>query len=385
MIHIALMSYIEIDCTCLFLLLSIFVISSHKIEDRQSWIFYQLTLVFLMCVTLSDCVWALMDGHVIPAPIPLQYLINSAYYVFSTLTGSAWYFFVSTELGILQQRRMGTLLLMVAPLVATIVMILANCFVPCVFAIDADGHFIRGPLTLPIFLMPLFYMILATFHPLLRMFHKKNYAQWTRYRDLTFFALFSISSIVLHFFAPGTPLPSLGMTLALTLVFLNRQEQLISIDPLTKLNNRHQMLAYLDRKMESPDRDCDLYLLLLDLDHFKAINDEFGHVEGDTALIRTADVLRQVASVFGCFASRYGGDEFILIYETANESRVDALCAFIRQALAEASQATVGRYVLSASIGYAKRTPAIQHIPDLIALADRALYAAKDARDQVAS
>nr|WP_275689598.1 diguanylate cyclase [Collinsella aerofaciens] len=68
------------------------------------------------------------------------------------------------------------------------------------------------------------------------------------------------------------------------LLYIICQEQLISIDPLTRLNNRNRFETYMLSLFSNVDQAEDVYLLMMDADGFKQINDRYGHVEGDHAL-----------------------------------------------------------------------------------------------------
>lgn len=108
---------------------------------------------------------------------------------------------------------------------------------------------------------------------------------------------------------------SMGITLAIFQVYINSMEQMISQDALTQLKNRNELIKYLSDKMKNNDRRKNLYLLMMDADYFKKINDQYGHMEGDNALVCIAEVLREVGVEKEYFVARYGGDEFIVIYE----------------------------------------------------------------------
>ena len=73
----------------------------------------------------------------------------------------------------------------------------------------------------------------------------------------------------------GSPMISAGVTFASLQVYVSSREQLISVDPLTKLNNRMEMVRYLDNKMKNRSPGKDLYLFIMDLDYFKKINDKY--------------------------------------------------------------------------------------------------------------
>lgn len=152
------------------------------------------------------------------------------------------------------------------------------------------------------------------------------------------------------------------------------------IDPLTGLANRRALIAEIARMLARSQRDGSrLHVVFLDLDGFKAINDQHGHEAGDVFLhavgARIASVLRT-----GDFAARYGGDEFVVLAEANDATSAE----MIRDRIARAVQ---GRYELGtvtldyrgASVGVA--TSQVGEGPDaLLARADEAMYARKRER-----
>ena len=83
------------------------------------------------------------------------------------------------------------------------------------------------------------------------------------------------------------------------------------IDPLTGLYNQRYLMRHLRGLLES-GQNRELAVLMIDVDHFKSVNDEFGHATGDQALRAIADVLRGNTRVFDSLA-RYGGEEFVVV------------------------------------------------------------------------
>jgi diguanylate cyclase (GGDEF)-like protein len=121
---------------------------------------------------------------------------------------------------------------------------------------------------------------------------------------------------------------------------------------------------------------------MIDVDYFKSINDNFGHLEGDEALIRVANALKQ-----GCtscrkrpYIARYGGDEFIIVTELSEEETLD-LCSSIKNKLKELNDNAGVRYSLNLSIGCAEWKSGMT-ANDLINTADFNLYKEKAARDR---
>ena len=83
------------------------------------------------------------------------------------------------------------------------------------------------------------------------------------------------------------------------------------IDPLTGLYNQRYLMRHLRGLLES-GQTREIAVLMIDVDHFKAVNDEFGHAAGDKALRAIADTLRANTRVFDSLA-RYGGEEFVVV------------------------------------------------------------------------
>ena len=121
------------------------------------------------------------------------------------------------------------------------------------------------------------------------------------------------------------------------------------------------------------DQADDVYLLMMDADGFKQINDRYGHVEGDHALQVVSAVLKDVCSPAGGFIARYGGDEFVVLQKAVAEQDIIDLCSAINDELARAEVP----YVLRMSIGYARVGDGIDTWQNLLRAADTELYRVK--------
>ncbi len=164
-----------------------------------------------------------------------------------------------------------------------------------------------------------------------------------------------------------------GITLSILLLYIVYQEQLISTDPLTGLNNRNRFETYMLSLFSGADQADDVYLLMMDADGFKQINDHYGHVEGDHALQVVATALKDVCSPAGGFIARYGGDEFVVLQKAAAEQDIIDLCLAIGDELACAEVP----YALRMSIGYARVGDSVDTWQDLLRAADAELYRVK--------
>lgn len=147
-------------------------------------------------------------------------------------------------------------------------------------------------------------------------------------------------------------------------------------DPLTGLANRRKFFGVLNSEFARARRYQSGYcLIMLDLDHYKSINDRFSHLTGDEALKLAAEAIRNTARKTDQ-AARYGGDEFVLLMPNTQEADAVQLAERLREAIHQC-QLTVGEH-LDVSVGVAMYHPNDRSSEDLLARADQALYLAKE-------
>ncbi|MEZ5460313.1 GGDEF domain-containing protein [Dokdonella sp.] len=154
--------------------------------------------------------------------------------------------------------------------------------------------------------------------------------------------------------------------------------RLATIDPLTGVYNRRTMAELANKAIATSKRHGrSLSLLILDIDHFKRINDQFGHEAGDLALCRVVEIMHGVLRGSDVIA-RIGGEEFVAILPDSNEAAAANLAERLRERLEESDFSVSGWPVpLRASIGVGSMGPSISNLETLLRETDRAMYAAK--------
>ncbi len=244
------------------------------------------------------------------------------------------------------------------------------------FYFDAQGNYCRGIL----FQVQMAYLLAVTSFCAVRLLRcARSESDPEKKQHMLFAATFPLCILaawLLSFI--GTELPVISVSIMLELLcmytgMLNRQ---ISIDHLTQVNNRRNMMGFLNYKVRNHAED--LFLFMIDVDRFKSINDTFGHLEGDNALIRTANVLKQACASFRKrpYIARYGGDEFIVILE-GNDQDAELMKENIRTLLGKDGIPPLKK-PLSLSIGQVKWAEGMDS-HTLIAAADDRLYQIKKA------
>jgi two-component system, cell cycle response regulator len=153
----------------------------------------------------------------------------------------------------------------------------------------------------------------------------------------------------------------------------------MALDGLTQVRNRRALQDALESEFARSRRHGHtLSMLLLDVDHFKAVNDRHGHLAGDAVLKRIAALLNEHGRRENCTA-RYGGDEFAVVLA---ETPLAGAMIFAERARGAVEQEEIPfgeqRIAVTVSVGVAEWTPQMMQPEDLIALADTALYRAKN-------
>jgi len=161
-------------------------------------------------------------------------------------------------------------------------------------------------------------------------------------------------------------------------------EKLSRTDALTKLFNRGHWEENLISEFTRFQRyQAPVSLVLFDIDHFKKVNDNYGHPAGDEALRQTSDVLREVVRSTD-IAGRYGGEEFAIILPQANAEQAMIFCERLRKSIAKMEVEHDQQIIqFTISLGIAELTEETKTYNDWIEFADKALFQSKSSgRDQ---
>jgi diguanylate cyclase (GGDEF)-like protein len=155
-------------------------------------------------------------------------------------------------------------------------------------------------------------------------------------------------------------------------------EDLATTDALTKLYNRRHFESAARAELARFQRYFrPLSILILDVDHFKSVNDRFGHAVGDTVLIGVADACRSIKRASD-IAARIGGEEFAILLPETNEEAARSFAERLRKEITECAPIVQGeKLALTASVGVAIATRHTTRVNALLQAADEALYQAK--------
>ena len=373
--------YCTLNIFCLSILILILVQIIKSNDKRTSQMVYSWFIISSIILCASDLVWGIVDFSFIwQFSDSVDFMVNSIYHIFTLVTAYMWFLFSESELETRTTTTKKGVILSFIPLIIGVSIIVGSYWGNWVFFINANGDYQRGPLYIVHIVICFFYILLTSVKAFVRSFYKSNYLKREKFRTLSYFCIFPLIASGFQVLLVGSSMLSVGVTFAALQVYVRSCQQLISVDPLTKLNNRAEMERYIDHKMKNRNPNKDLYLFIMDMDYFKKINDKFGHVEGDEAITIAADAIRNAISKTGLNAFRYGGDEFVVSGEVKADFNPDEFCDSINEKLKEETEKREKEYSLHMSIGYFKYTSEIKDITEFISSADEYLYKKKSER-----
>ena len=155
---------------------------------------------------------------------------------------------------------------------------------------------------------------------------------------------------------------------------LERLEYLSRVDELTGLYNRRELFWHLDTMERFWEKHY--YILMLDVDHFKRINDKYGHLFGDRTLKRIAGVIHNMTKGEDEIAARYGGEEFVILYKAYDMKEALVKAEMLRKRVERMSWKGCEDLVITISGGLVACS-GFRRIEPLLAAADKYLYQAK--------
>lgn len=373
--------YCTLNVFCILILVTILGRILRSSDKRVSQVAYSWFIISSIILCSSDLLWGIVDSvYLWERSDTVSFAVNSIYHIFTIVVSYLWFLYAESEQ---ESRTISTKTgrgISMIPFVIDVVLIICSYKYSLVFFINEEGKYQRGDLYIAHIAICFFYIIFTSIKAFVRSFRKDNYMRKDLLRNLAYFCIFPLISGILQIAFIGSPMISAGVTFASLQVYVSSRERLISVDPLTKLNNRTEMVRYLDNKMKNRSFGKDLYLFIMDLDYFKKINDKYGHIEGDAAITIVADALRSVVKKTNFFICRYGGDEFVLVGEVKSDFNPEEFGETINQTLIEETQRCEKEYTLHMSIGYFKYTPEIHSVAEFVSAADKYLYKQKSAR-----
>lgn len=376
-------AYIFGDVICLIMLLFISNASRRHTKILLAERYFLEMSLATAILLISDIIWPLVNGVKLPGFRLLNIIINLVYMVLTGFIGFLWIVYVDFKV----RRRLDSshykrVTMFSIPMLVLLVLTLTSPKTHILFYIDENNCYRRGKFMGIRLCVMILYVLWAAVLTLVGIKRQKTKQKKDEMRALLQFTFFPLIGIFMQLFYLNLPFTAVGISLSVLLVFINVQNKQISIDSLTGINNRRQLTLYVDSELSALSKKGELYYLIMDVDKFKSINDTYGHLEGDNALIKIASLLNSLCEKQNDFVARYGGDEFVIVCRRRNEFEVEALKNEILKTVSQMNEQGELPYKLSLSVGSAKFDTSKSN-DEIFAEADKKLYSIKSERTNV--
>ena len=372
--------YMESNIVCIVVLAILLINNKLHTTQQEKQIWFNRTLIAHILYFTSDIFWAAELSGQLPPSRLLVGLFNLLNYILLSLLAYEWFMYmaVSEDMPLRKSRRQRILWLL-PMFVSVTVMIIAYLVAPT-FWISESGELNSWYYPLMI-AAPIIYLLSAFIFSVINSRKTESRDKKRLFLLIGIYPLGVLSFGLIQTFMLEGPLFCFGCTIMMTFFYIHSMQALISVDSLTRLNNRGQINRYMEQLRFR--ENIQLYVMMIDIDRFKEINDTCGHAEGDRALILVAEALRKVCGRVNCpiFLGRYGGDEFTVFIQNPEDGDLpEQVAEIIRSAIAEKQQENHLLYNLQVSIGFDALQGRNDTVEACLVRADEKLYEDKRSR-----
>ena len=378
--NVASMLFAEVNLFSVAILCMLFFWFRRGKDNSMSSRWYTAVLALFILSFTSNAAWGLIRGlsTSLAAHLGLQFSFKTMFLVFLNLAVFAWVGYSETELGNREFNDVDQMKVFFLPILFILVVVCTNGYTKVIFDIDVHGKYHMEDLFQAQMGIYVFYTGITGIRMLVKAMYESDPTKKSQMLQMGSFPLsFLLSWLLKILIGDEFPVICVFVTLWLLFVFVGSTSEQVSTDKLTQIHNRQNLLTHINMKIRThEDR---LFLIMMDIDYFKRINDTYGHQEGDQALIRTANALKSAAQNMTRrpYLARYGGDEFMVVAEAENIEEIQALCEEIQNQLDYFGTWSEKKYQMSLSIGIAEWQEGMKQ-KDLIEAADQTLYRVKE-------
>ena len=343
---------------------TLYLANRQKAEYDRDMRLLQQMMVTIGIANISDCCVYYLAGSSNIVIKVLVFLSGSGLFLGNVMIGYLWAKFIMVHMNIpfsdIRRNIYRTIGLI------SIVLLVINIFYPLVFSVS-DGRYQRGFAYIIFLIFAVFYILDSLYLYVKRV--KKNGS--LKLFPVHIFLIPVILGVVIQAFFVEISITWTSIAISVAGIMTALKNEIIFTDCLTGLYNR-MYLEFL-HKRACNKKDCWVSGIMIDLNGFKQINDNYGHAEGDLALCIVADLLRKSFSEYGV-VTRYAGDEFVIMLNTTDDQLIQKIIKSAKKNFVTENEKNDKPYQLSASMGYAITNLSNETIDDFMNRIDEQMY-----------
>ena len=358
------LSVLTANIISILLIGTLYLANRQKAEYDRDMRLLQQMMVTIGIANISDCCVYYLAGSSNIVIKVLVFLSGSGLFLGNVMIGYLWAKFIMVHMNIpfsdIRRNIYRTIGLI------SIVLLVINIFYPLVFSVS-DGRYQRGFAYIIFLIFAAFYILDSLYLYVKRV--RKNGS--LKLFPVHIFLIPVILGVVIQAFFIEISITWTSIAISVAGIMTALKNEIIFTDCLTGLYNR----VYLEflHKRACNKKDCWVSGIMIDLNGFKQINDNYGHAEGDLALCIVADLLRKSFSEYGV-VTRYAGDEFVIMLNTTDDQLIQKIIKSAKKNFVTENEKNDKPYQLSASMGYAITNLSNETIDDFMNRIDEQMY-----------
>lgn len=345
--------YLEVDILGIVILMMLLfnLIKNQRRKMLLDQNLFALLLITNLFLLICDAVMYLLNHRQFAYAREWNIVITTIYFILSPLICFFWLLYNDYKINQNKKRLLKYMPIYVIPTIISTFLTLLSPITGWIYAIDKYNDYHKGSLFIGIPLLAFTYLFYAAYLTIKKGKESDDLTKKELYHYMLILPIVPFIGSVVQSFICGVSITWILVTLTLLNMYINIQNHQIYTDQLTGLYNRKFIENYLLNNMQKP-KDGILFALFIDVDKFKGINDTFGHLVGDKALIQIATILKRACSVKKDYLARMGGDEFLIVGRRASRDEVEAITRQIQERVDIFNESGQAEYILSLSMGY---------------------------------
>ncbi len=316
---------------------------------------FQGVVILNILVLFIDTGCWIFDGRIFMDNIWLNKFVYCAYYLVTALFVFVWSLYATYKLQKNWSIIKNNIVLLIIPLLVAVFLAVKSLSDGCLYSFDMEGVYHRGELFVVHTTILWFYLMISLVSVVMVMISKQRSELIRECLAIIVSVLIPVVGGIFQTVYYGLNLAWTGSSISLVIMFIGIQGKQISMDGLTGVHNRGSFEKYIRENVGKKVEDKKLYLLMIDIDSFKQINDKYGHIAGDRALVEMAKALKNVSEMTRKdFIARYGGDEFSIVCWRKSSKQAEKLVQAIENECSKVLTKDRLGFDMKFSIGYAE-------------------------------
>lgn len=346
-------------------------------------------ILFFIISFISDLIFGFVDGKKTEVAKTINYIVSGIYLIAIVFASFFWLCFISFYKNTTKASLKKSCILAISfliPVSIYSIFVITSYFNGYIFTIEQNDlgqyYYVSNSIGLVLnFIISGAYLLIGAFYSGYIFQKTTNQYNSKQYINMLVFSILPLLGAVFQFILKKSfdifiPIFDLSFSIALLIFYAKYIENKLAYDELTGLPNRIIMKKVIDDLLKKKTMD-NYYMILCDFDRLKRVNDQYGHINGDQAIVDCASIINKICNKHKCLLTRYGGDEFIIITNPLNEDNVNNVINEITYACIEFNESSIRPYSVEVSCGYSLINKEDIDYKDIVERADSMLYRKK--------